>query len=78
MNDPLFEVHCACVRFINAGHDALEEKFVTNDDDLDDPGARLAILQSVSAVRELLSHLDGTFEFANGQAELKEGDSCHG
>jgi hypothetical protein len=73
ISDPIWNVHCALVRFLDAGQDALEEKFVTEDDDIDSPGARLGMLQSVNAAKELLAHLEQTFEFTNGMATEKEG-----
>jgi hypothetical protein len=78
MRDPIWDVHCACAKFLDAGQDALLEKFVSGDDELDSPGARLAMLQSVRAVTELLNHLNEKFEFTGGQAEEKEDYPCHG
>ena len=77
ITDPIWNVHCSVVRFIDAGTDALEEKFTTEADDCDSPGARLAMLQSLGAAKELLTHLDERFEFSGGQAEPKEADPCH-
>jgi len=75
MIDHIFEIRSACLRFIDAGQDAIEEKFVTGDEETDSPGPRLAMVQSIRAVTELLAHLDGAFEFSNGQAQEQE-DSC--
>ena len=75
MSDAIFDAYSACARFIDIGQDALEEKFATGDGDVDSPGARLAMLQSVNAAKELRSNLEKGFEFGNDVSCEKE-DGC--
>jgi hypothetical protein len=72
--EELCRIRFACERTINAGDDALAEKFVTNEDDATDlPEARKAVEKAVGAAKLLLAHLETNYEFGSGFAEVKDG-----
>lgn len=77
-HNSLFEIRIQCERTIDAARDALRYPLTAGYGREDSPSARKTLTDASRAARELMRHLDGTYEFdGRGNAKPKEG-ACLG